>query len=205
MPITGDTPKECFDTFRDHVSRLIVATLATDAPVRCPKIKGEESKRILSLGPADKRSVSLPSSKHTRVHVYLSQNLEVVPEAGRYRLSTQNYNYGLFDRDPGPTDEPLFRWEYVAQPDPKGKWCRSHFHVGIGQLPRAPINVTVGKAETDLHHLHIPTGFVLIEHVIRFLINDLGVKPADERTWEAELRGSEDKFFREFSSKTSTP
>jgi hypothetical protein len=39
--------------------------------------------------------------------------------------------------------------------------------------------------------------------VIRFLINDLGV-PAKE-SWEAKLRESEDKFFAEFSSKTSLP
>ena len=204
MPIRGSTPRECFDTFRDHVSDLVVNTLPTDAIVRCPLIKGDESKRVLSLGPANQRSVALPSVVHGRIHVYLAQNLEVAREKdGRFRLTTKNYNYGLFDREPGATDEPLFRWEYVADPGPEGKWCRSHFHVGIGQTPRAPIAVTIGKTEADLHHLHIPTGFVLIEHVIRFLINDLGVPP--KASWEAKLRESEDKFFAEFSSKTSSP
>jgi hypothetical protein len=204
MSIRGNTPRECFETFRAHVANLVVGTLPTDAIVLCPAIKGDERKRVLPLGPAKQRSVALPSSVHGRINVYFSQNLETVAEKdGRFRLRTQTYNYGLFDREPNATDEPLFRWEYVADPGPEGKWCRSHFHVGVGLAPREPINVTIGKAQADLHHLHIPTGFVLVEHVIRFLVNDLGVPGKDG--WEAKLRDSEDKFFAEFSSKTSAP
>jgi hypothetical protein len=108
MPIRGSTPRECFDTFRDHVADLVVSTLPTDAVVRCPVIKGDESKRVLSLGPANQRSVALPSAVHGRIHVYLSQNLEALGEKdGRFRLRTTTYNYGMFDRAPGVTDEPL--------------------------------------------------------------------------------------------------
>jgi len=47
--------------------------------------------------------------------------------------------------------------------------------------------------------LHIPTGWVTIENVIRFLITDLGIPPLIE-TWEEELRESEEQF-REWTSR----
>jgi hypothetical protein len=41
--------------------------------------------------------------------------------------------------------------------------------------------------------VHIPTGWVTVEEIIRFLISDLGVKPK-EQDWEKELRDSEELF-----------
>jgi hypothetical protein len=46
-----------------------------------------------------------------------------------------------------------------------------------------------------LNRLHTPTGFVLIEYVLRFLLTDLGVKAASE-DWEV-LAASESRFFTE--------
>jgi hypothetical protein len=203
MPLTGDTSKECFEKFRGFVADLVVKTLPTKAPVLCPALREDETRRVLTLGSPNQRAVALRSAKHGQVHVSLRQTLHTVAESGRHRLRTQKYNYAFFDREPGPTDEPLFRWEYVADPESDGLWCRSHFHVGVGQVPRPPIDIQIGTAKADLHHLHIPTGFVLLEHVIRFLINDLEV-PGIEG-WDKELRRCEDRFFAEFNSRTSTP
>ena len=205
MPLTGDTPKQCFDRFRSFVAELVAKTLVTDAVVLCPKISGDgdDTRRVLTLGPQAAKAIRLKSAKHGEVHVSLRQSLHVLSEGQRYRLRTQAYAYALYDREPGPTHDPLFRWEYVADPDPNGLWCRSHFHVGIGRAPRDPITVAIGNAKADLDRLHVPTGFVLIEHVVRFLINDLQVPGLEG--WDAELRRCEDRFFAEFNSRTLTP
>ena len=54
----------------------------------------------------------------------------------------------------------------------------------------------------DLNRLHTPTGFVLIEYVLRFLLTEMGVKATSD-DWESILERSESKFFKEFSGRTS--
>jgi hypothetical protein len=49
--------------------------------------------------------------------------------------------------------------------------------------------------------LHIPTGWALIEEVIRFLIHDLGMEPPCGDRWPEILEESENKFFKEFTDK----
>lgn len=207
MPIVRNSPKDCFDFFRSHVAKLIKDTLFTNEIVMVQKVRGDESKGVLSLGRPDQRSVPLESQTHGKVYVYLAQQLRAVPhERGTFRLTTEQYNYNLFDREPGPADEPLFRWEYVAKPNAAtDKWCRHHFHFHVGKVlegePRRPIVLPLSKGTVDLNRLHVPTGFVLIEHVIRFLINDLSVRGVEG--WEQALMNSENRFFQEFSPKTS--
>lgn len=45
----------------------------------------------------------------------------------------------------------------------------------------------------SLEKLHIATGWVTIEEVIRFLIHELKVR-AKNSDWDARLRASEEKF-----------
>lgn len=206
MPIRGNTQKECFEIFREHVAKLVGAVLPTKVTVLAPVMREDLNKRVLSFGAPGPQSktVGLKSRTHGTIFVYLSQNLETVPEDGAFRLRTEKYSYFLYDRSPTSTDEPMFRWEYVADPG-SGKWCRHHFHVGRVVGPeRQSIQLPLSDGHVDLNHLHIPTSFVLIEYVIRFLINDLGVIPKDELTWQDTLRSSENRFFREFSPKYAT-
>jgi hypothetical protein len=53
----------------------------------------------------------------------------------------------------------------------------------------------------DLNRAHVPTGWVTIEEIIRFMIVDLGVKPPCRSRWPEVLVASERKFFEEFTSK----
>jgi hypothetical protein len=46
----------------------------------------------------------------------------------------------------------------------------------------------------DLDKIHIPTGWVMIEDLIRFLIYELRVEPRSEFRWDQELVKSEEKF-----------
>jgi hypothetical protein len=47
----------------------------------------------------------------------------------------------------------------------------------------------------DAEELHIPSGWITAEEVIRFLIHELRVKPKS-RNWDELLRESEEQFGR---------
>jgi hypothetical protein len=52
----------------------------------------------------------------------------------------------------------------------------------------------------DLNRVHIPTGWVLLEEVLRFLVIELGARPAQVE-WDSVLQKSESAFFTQFTSK----
>ena len=85
----------------------------------------------------------------------------------------------------------MLRWEYSAD-TADGRECRHHFHANAA--------IALGAGELGLQRLHLPTGWVLIEHVLQFLFHDLDVKPKTEE-WPRLLRESVTKFYEEFSGK----
>jgi len=53
--------------------------------------------------------------------------------------------------------------------------------------------LTMGGQERDLSRVHIPTGWVTVEELIRFLIYELGIQSrADD--WDKILQDSETRF-----------
>ena len=212
MPIRGRTPKECFDHFREHVSGLIADVLGQGLHVTM--VRGpEEARRDLQLGAEGANYVELSTRNGDAVPFYLAQHLRVFERpkaestaADRFQLKTQEYWYKIFDCRPGLSEEPLFRWEYNADVPAGKQWCRHHFQIGrihtnsAGE--RRALEVPLNNTTVDLNRVHVPTGFVLMEFVFRFLFTELEVVPATS-VWEAKLEESEAKFFRDFSGKTS--
>ena len=89
-------------------------------------------------------------------------------------------------RTPSLQDEAEVRFEYVSREmDPSARYSRHHvqFHRGYSKE----------QEDFSLSRLHIPTGWITIESVIRFLIADLGVAPLTEE-WDEVLRESEERF-----------
>ena len=159
----------------------------------------------MQLGTPHQDYVQLESRTLGKVYLSLAQDLLAKPCEGAHQLTTLQYWYKVFDVQLGQLDEPLFRWE--RSPVESGKQhCKHHFQVGKvhGDERRRAIEVHLGAGMLDLNRVHLPTGYVLIEDVLRFLISELGVKPATDK-WESVLRESEGRFFREFNSRTSTP
>jgi hypothetical protein len=84
------------------------------------------------------------------------------------------YRYALYVGLDAET-EPAVRWEFDRQPaDPDARWSRRHL--------QGPIPLTFGPVTVSLNTLHLPTGTVTLEDVIRFCIHDLGVPPLS-RNW----------------------
>ncbi len=86
---------------------------------------------------------------------------------GQYQLRTLSYRYAIGYPD---ADEPLFRWEYIRQPQDGRFYARHHF-----QSPQ-PTGLERNGRTTLYQELHLPTGWVSIEEVIRFCLNDLGAQ-----------------------------
>lgn len=206
MPITGRTPKECFDTFRDHLAKLLSDVLGAGQSYVAMTQGADPLQRDLQLGPRGVDYVALPSGHVGTAYVYLAQDLRVFKCDAGFQLKTHQYWYKLFDVQPDLELEPLFRWEYVSEVPAGKEWCRHHFQ--IGRVPagdrREALCLPLGTGELDLNRVHVPTGFVLIEYVLRFLITELKIQPATSE-WQSVLKESENRFFREFSAKTSAP
>lgn len=96
-----------------------------------------------------------------------------------HRLRTIGYRYALTP-DEDPRSDAFVRWEFD----------RDVHHIQVG--------ATVGGY--DLNRLHLPTGWVPLERVLRFLVDELGVTPrCDRQTFDTALRKSERQFFDEFA------
>jgi hypothetical protein len=68
------------------------------------------------------------------------------------------------------TSEPVVRWEFDRRPaDPEATWSRRHL--------QGPVPLSFGPVTVSLNALHLPTGVVTLEDVIRFCVHDLGVPP----------------------------
>ena len=84
----------------------------------------------------------------------------------------------------------MIRFEYIShdlaeKEKRKKNWCRHHvqFHSAYDKV----------RSDFLPNKYHIPTGWVTIEEVIRFLVTDLGVRPLTKK-WDEELRKSEEQF-----------
>ncbi|MBI2455099.1 MAG: hypothetical protein HYV46_03055 [candidate division NC10 bacterium] len=104
-----------------------------------------------------------------------------------HELRTIDYRYTL---TPGDKTEPLLRWEYLKTPPAGALWCRHHL--------QGPVELQIHEHSVSLNDLHLPTGYVPFEEVLRFCIVDLGVPPLSE-DWDAVLRDSYERFKTEFT------
>lgn len=127
-----------------------------------------------------------------RYHLYLGQTLAVRQEKPkRCRLRTVAYAYRIC-QGPDRDNNWFIRWEYNSREILRdAKHPRNHCHLST--------TAEFGGRTLDLAKMHIASGWVTIEEVIRFLIHELGVKPKHKQ-WDERLRESEKKF-REWTAR----
>ncbi len=184
MLLAARTPREALRVFQDYLNNVLNKVLTRyrlEFLVSIPT-RGE----LASLSFLDRRRVAIavPLSA-SPWHLYLGQDLKIIPEGKSVSLRVVKYEYRI-QRTPLLQDEAEVRFEYVSSEiEPLARWCRHHV-----QFHRAFQSV---RSEFAPNRLHIPTGGVSIEDVIRFLIVDLGVPPLID-TWDDELRRSEEQF-----------
>lgn len=192
MPIIERAPDACFKRFAAHVRELVAETLTR----RHPLALYQRGERLMGFSFREREPVAVPiETRFGRLHVYLGQLLEAIPEGKQFRLRTRRYWYRL-QAAPELTAKALIRWEYDADMARDGP---ARHHVQL------PAYLAAGTSELDLDKLHLPTGWVTIEEVIRFLIIELGVDPPCAAAWPTVLGDSERAFFEEFTGKRYKP
>jgi hypothetical protein len=88
------------------------------------------------------------------------------------------------------------RWEYAtAAPGSSGP-CRHHMQFG-----KMVAVQRFGSGQFDFTRFHMPTGWVTLEEVFRFLVHEFGVQPPCGVRWPAVLRDSERAFYQNFTDK----
>jgi len=119
-------------------------------------------------------------TRYGSVILSLQQRLRTEVDAhGMHRLHTVRYRYSLAA---SRRTAALVRWDYLCADDHGGAIvCRHHIQ---GTLP-----VQLPKETLRLDDFHMPTGYVAIEEVLRFLLADLDV-PALSDEWDQLLRDS---------------
>lgn len=190
MPILCRTPEDCFETFEDHVAALVAKTLTRRHPFT---IQGTGDRGILCFRAGGETAVPI-KTRFGHLYVSLAQALFAQAEGKQFRLRTLAYWYRLLAK-PDPRTQALIRWEYDSGAPADGH-CRHHVQM--------PTVLPIG-AGLDLDKAHVPTGWVTLEEVLRFLIVDLGVKPPCGSKWPAILADSERAFFEEFTGKRYKP
>jgi hypothetical protein len=120
------------------------------------------------------------------LYLAVDQHFEIVrdPRYSReWKAKTLRYSYSLVGNDDLSGELILWHWH---EPVPTGRETHIHVHGVGGDTPL----VHVRSAD---HKLHIPSGRVAFEAILRFLFTDLGVTPA-RSDWKEVVGESEDRF-----------
>ena len=186
MPIEAPTLPAAAKTLQDHLNDLLTRTL-TETRLIVFRVPNSSVVSVSFRQKGKPSSAELKTSRG-RMSLELWQTCAGVParRPGYVQLQTIRYRYALTVKD---AEEPMLRWDYEKVRPAAKSWCRHHFQ-GCLPLPE-PFGVA-------LNELHVPTGYTLIEDVIRFCIDDLGVR-ARSPDWEDLLEESERKFKEEFA------
>ena len=183
MSLTARTSRDVLHVFQDHLNKTLNRTLTR---YRLRFFLRSTKSDHASLAFFNNRGVAIAVPlPPTPWHLSINYELQAVPEGKEHGLKILEYKHRLH-RTSSIDDEAEVRFEYVS-PDIDPDFPYSRHHVQFHRDARS-----ASSDDFSLSKLHIPTGCVTIEHVIRFLIADLDVPPLTEQ-WEAELQASEER------------
>ncbi len=134
------------------------------------------------------------AGKNSGLSLDVRHTFSIVPAGDQdiergWRVTTEEYEYSLVDRD--GVEALVYHWNPTAKRGP----TYPHIHVS------ATINPMVNHQTRQTFHLdkiHIPTGRVSLESVVRLLIRHFGIL-GRHRDWSARLDKSELVFGRELT------
>jgi hypothetical protein len=182
VAVVAKTPREVFHLWQDHHNQALNKVL-TAYRLRFPLRHTKQERTVLSFFKGEGEFVAVPLTP-SPWYLFVNQWLQAIPNNRGYGLQVLAYEYRI-QRTASRDDEAEVRFEYVSpEVDPGFSYGRHHV-----QFHRDYHAVREGFS---LQKLHIPTGGVMIEHVVRFLIADLKVPPLVEN-WDEELRKSEEQ------------
>ena len=193
MPIVGRSLEEAANNFVDYLNGVLFKTI-TQVPIQVLPVR---EKDCVSLGFRQAAGPQLAElhSKYGKLFLSLSQNCTSHKRSdGLHELRTRRYWYYIYDRD----EKPIIRWEYARDWEQKGTksdpkfYCRGHVQ---GAIP-----LSLNRADVTLDDVHTPTGYVTVEDIARFCIEDLEVRFKDRPPdWHELLVASYARFCKDFT------
>lgn len=172
--IHADSPSSAYRDFKEELNRLLHTTI-TQAPL----VSVETPAGTLIEFRAKRSPVCVHVGKG--LYLFIGQTITAVEELGKgFRVRTLAYGYRVSLGQ--ALDSPyVIRWEYVSR------------ELRQGLAPRHHLHIPCQYQGLDFGRLHTPTGWITVEEVIRFLIQELGVTPLSGN-WDEILRESEERF-----------
>lgn len=179
--------------FRDRLNTLLHRTITPQPLIMIPARSGADGTQRMQFAFRQGGGPVLAElrSDFGVLGLYVGQVCEARPsDQDGPPILTVNYRYALHVGT-GVNSEPVMRWEFDRRPaDPQARWSRRHL--------QGPIPLSFGPTTVSLNDLHLPTGYVTLEDVIRFCIHDLGV-PALSTDWNDILIQSYREFKDQFT------
>ena len=170
---------------------LVTGCVTTERPTvstRAPFTPGE----LYTIFFPDSVSLTREDGLASGLLLDISHVFEIVRAAEprvRWRVSTRMYEYRILDQQ--ETELLVWHWQ------PGDEWFGpDHPHIHVSATLQARMRDGEELRAFDLDKIHVPTGRVLLEAVVRMLINEFNIRPA-RANWEAILERSEGKFWEE--------
>jgi hypothetical protein len=174
--LSGRTPQAAVRNFLAPLKAVVSCITSEGFVIRGSRAAGERQTAHFQDGFAILTRRQGQTLSLELYHRYIIREAE--GERGPWTASTVEYVYELGDQ----SGDLIAAWHWhptTTRPDDKSQWPHLHAH---------------GARETlALHKLHLPTGRVSIEAVVRFLIEDLDVTP-QRSDWERVLEQHEQTF-----------
>jgi hypothetical protein len=183
VPYVSATLKDACQQFCDALNRVLNTTITKARLIELGAKDRPNVPRQVAFRQAGQPATAPLSTKFGPMNLYIGQLCDSVEVKGGRQLFTIEYQYTLTLED---ESDALLRWEYTRTPPDGGLWCRHHL--------QGPVSIPLARGEAiSLNDLHLPTGYVTIEEVIRFCIVDLEAKVLSP-DWHAVLTESYEKF-----------
>jgi hypothetical protein len=146
-----------------------------------PDARGDERALTVSGEP-----IRLRRDEGATLLLYANQRFDLIEDErfpGEWKARTHGYVYSIYvetpDEDEAAQELLAWHWHPLTTPDRP----QPHLHV---RMDHSFLGLTLAR-------LHIPTGRVAFEEVVRLLITELRVEP-NRDDWREILRDSEDRF-----------
>jgi hypothetical protein len=179
--LCADNPNEIFTVFTEHINSLLHRTITDSLLV---KIINKDRAFLEFRQQGEAVSVPLKGGYYLYLNQTLKARKENTKDGTAYCLQTLAYSYRIGE---GPNRQDwLIRWEYNSRETEQGFHPRHHCHLQ-SKMP------CFGDRQLLLAKIHVASGWVTIEEVIRFLIHELAVPPKADN-WDEILQESEAKF-----------
>jgi hypothetical protein len=154
FPLAGNSPKKAVKAFLEPLKRVVSCFSATAhlAHSGSYEINGDPSALFIERFKLPGADLYLSASMNYKI-------VEAAGDRGPYKVKTTAYQYILEDED--EKEILAYQWH------PESRVQFPHIHVGSSSK-------IAGKT---FNKIHLPTGRIALEQVLRITVDELGVKP----------------------------